>query len=78
MSATDVKKLLNVLAIETRPLIYFSSLVMNEGASLFFASLMLKFLYLSKLSFIYLMFSLKRFVKYFSLALLRSVDKRFL
>ena len=51
MSATEVKKLLKVLAIETRPLMYFSSLVMNEeGASLFFASLILKFLYLSKSS----------------------------
>ena len=36
ISATAVKKLLKVLAIETGSLMYFSSLVINESVSLFF------------------------------------------
>ena len=34
--ATEVKKLLKVLATETGSLMYFSSLVIHEGVSLFF------------------------------------------
>ena len=52
---------LKVLAIETGSLMYFSSLVINEGVSLFFC-----------------LIDTKKFMKYFSLALLKSVDKRFL
>ena len=37
-------------SIETESLMYFLSLVANEGVSLFFASLTLSFLYLSKSS----------------------------
>ena len=48
ISATEVKKLLKVLAIETGSLMYFSSFVINEGTHYFFASLMLMILYLSK------------------------------
>ena len=45
ISATEVKKLLKVLAIETGSLMYFLFLVINEGVSLFFfALLILKFL----------------------------------
>ena len=36
ISATEVKNLLKVLAIETGSLMYFSSLVINEGVSLIF------------------------------------------
>ena len=76
--ATEVKKLLNVLASETGPLMYFSSLVINEGVSLFFCFIDTKVFIPFQVFFISLMFSLKKFVKYFSLALLRNVDKRFL
>ena len=48
ISATEVKKLLKVLAIETGSLMYFSFLVINEGVPLFLASLILEFLCLSK------------------------------
>ena len=36
ISATEMKKILKVLAIETGSLMNFSSLVINEGVSLFF------------------------------------------
>ena len=78
VSATEVRNLLKVLAIETGSLIYFSSLVINEGMSLLFCFIDTDVFIPYQVFFISLMSSLKKFVEYFSLNLLRSVDKRFL
>ena len=69
--------LLKVLAIETGSLT-LGSLVINKGASKFFCFTDTKVFIPYQVFFISLMFSLKRFVKYFSLTLLRSLDERFL
>ena len=56
ISATEVKKLLKVLAIETGSLMYFSSLVINEGESLFFSFIDTKVFIPFQVFFISLMF----------------------
>ena len=77
VSAIDVKKLLKVFAIAIGSLMYFSSFLIMVGVSLFLCFIDTRDLIPIQIL-IFLMFSLKNLVKYFSFALLRSVDKRFL
>ena len=78
ISATEIKSLLKEFAIEKGSLMYFSSLVINEDVSLFLCFIGTKVLIPFQVLFISLMFSFKKFVKYFCLAILISADKRFL
>ena len=54
---------------------YFSSLLINEGVPFFFCFIDTKVFILFQVFFISLMFSLKKFVKCFSLALFMIVDR---
>ena len=78
ISATEIKRLLKEFAIEKGSLMYFSSLVIYEDMSLFLCFIGTEVLIPFQVLFISLMFSFKKFVKYFCLAILISADKRFL
>ena len=78
VSAIDVKKLLKVFAVAIGSLIHFSSFQVMDSVSLFFCFIDTRDLISIQVFLIFLMFSLKYLVNYFSFPLLSCVDKRFL
>ena len=73
VSAIDVKKLLKVLAVAIGSLIHFSSFQVMDSVSLFFCFIDTRDLIPIQVFLIFLMFSLKYLVNYFSFPLLSCV-----
>ena len=75
ISATEVKKVIKSFSKWDWIINVFSSLVINDSVPLLFCFIVTKVFILFQVSFIYLMFSLKKSVKkFFPLAFFRSVD----